>query len=120
MLTNSPYQGPGFNTLTLFQLGHGEHGSLSSLADETADFETLEICVDSGASVSALPLDKCEDYPDVPTEASRSGRFYWSADGNKVYDKGAVVPQCISEEGDVYEMQSSTTTWSSLRDDPKE
>jgi len=104
MLTN----GPGFSSLTLFNLSARDDeagGSLNYFGD---NYEEIDLCVDSGASVSALPKRQCLDYPLIPTQASRAGKFYWSAKGEKVYDEGAKVPRCISEEGDLYDLNFSS------------
>jgi hypothetical protein len=117
MLTNGQQQ-LGFSSLTLFNLGGGstsrtsigacENGAGGSLGYFGDNFEEIEVCVDSGASVSALPKNQCTDYPLLPTVASEAGRFYWSAKGEKVYDEGAKVPRCISAEGDFYDMNFSS------------
>jgi len=104
MLTN----GPGFSSLSLFNLSACDGDAGGSLNYFGDDFEEIDVCVDSGASVSALPKDKCMDYPLIPTAASEAGRFYWSAKGEKVYDEGAKVPRCVSAEGDFYDLNFSS------------
>jgi hypothetical protein len=106
MLTNGPQL--GFSSLAMFNLSACEDDAGGSLNYFGDNFEEIEVCVDSGASVSALPKNQCVDYPLLPTVASGMGRFYWSAKGEKVYDEGAKVPRCINAEGDVYDLNFSS------------
>ena len=59
--------------------------------------EEVEVIVDSGAAVSALPTNMCRQYP-VEWHADK-GRKYYAVNGATVEDEGRRAPELITADG---------------------
>ena len=59
--------------------------------------EEVEVIVDSGAAVSALPTNMCRQYP-VEWHADK-GRKYYAVNGATVEDEGRRAPELITSDG---------------------
>jgi hypothetical protein len=59
--------------------------------------EFLKVIVDSGAAVSALPVEACHQYPLV--WHADKGREYYAANGTKVLDEGRRQPELWTSDG---------------------
>eukprot|EP00972_Heterocapsa_arctica_P045471 6712347-Heterocapsa_arctica.AAC.1 len=65
-------------------------GALHNGKEYPEQLEFLNVIVDSGAAVSALPIEACYQYP--PVWHADKGREYYAASGTKVLDEGRRRP----------------------------
>ena len=67
----------------------------------------VEATMDSGSSVTVVPVDCCDEYKTRPSQASERGVSYTAAGGEKIDDLGCRKLDAITEEGERCSLEAS-------------
>ena len=96
------------SSATRFRARSSSAGSTATKPVGAPDrLERIDIAVDSGAAVSAIGPQVCQDYPVMEHESS--GRLYVAANGTRITDLGRRTPSLWTDDGQVVSAGFSVT-----------